>query len=343
MELWLAVLLSVVLGFAVSFGLGFAVIPWLHKLNFGQTILDIGPSWHKKKQGTPTMGSILFIAGLAVSLTAVLVTDHLRGGSLLTWGSDKPRDVIYVKVFGGLLMAAAFGFIGFIDDYIKVIKKRNLGLTELQKTAMQCLVIVAYLFTLYKSGVNYTFIPYYGVWENSAVFWVVGVVALYCTVNAVNFLDGVDGLCTSVTMVACVAFSVCAVLMKCAGLSVVCSALFGALAGYLIWNWNPSRVMMGDMGSLFLGGLVCAFSYALDAPWLILSVGVVYVLEFGSDIIQIAYVKTHHGKRLFKMAPLHHHYEMSGWSEKKICRVFSIVGAVGGAVAIALAWFGKTM
>ena len=123
----------------------------------------------------------------------------------------------------------------------------------------------------------------------------------------------------------------------------VCSALFGALAGYLIWNWNPSRVMMGDMGSLFLGGLVCAFSYALDAPWLILSVGVVYVLEFGSDIIQIAYVKTHHGKRLFKMAPLHHHYEMSGWSEKKICRVFSIVGAVGGAAAIALAWFGRTM
>ena len=343
MNLWFAVALSIVLGFVTAFGLGFALIPWLHKLRFGQTILDIGPSWHKKKQGTPTMGGLLFIIGFAVSLTVTLVTDRLMGGSLLTWGTDKPRDVVYVKVFGGILMAAAFGLIGFIDDYIKVVKKRNLGLTELQKTGMQLLVIVSYLFTLYKSGVNYMFIPYVGVWENSAVFWLLGVVALYCTVNAVNFLDGVDGLCASVTMVASVGFAVCAVLMKCAGLSAVCSALFGALAGYLIWNWNPAKVMMGDVGSLFLGGLVCAFAYTLDAPWLIPAIGVVYVLEFGSDIVQIAYVKTHNGKRLFKMAPLHHHYEMSGWSEKKICRVFSIVGAIGGVAAVALAWFGRAV
>ena len=343
MNIWLAVVLSIVLGFIVAFGLGFAVIPWLHKLNFGQTILDIGPSWHKKKQGTPTMGGLLFIAGFFVSVTAVLVTDKLLGGTILLWDTDKPRDVVYVKIFGGILMAVAFGLIGFIDDYIKVVKKRNLGLTEMQKTGMQILVIVAYLFTLYKAGVNYTFIPYYGMWENGLVFWVVGVIALYCTVNAVNFLDGVDGLCASVTMVAAVGFTVCAVLMKCAGLSVICSALFGALAGYLIWNWNPARVMMGDVGSLFLGGLVCAFAAALDAPWLILCVGVIYVLEFGSDILQIAYVKTHNGKRLFKMAPLHHHYEMSGWSEKKICRVFCIVGAVGSAAAIALSWFGRVV
>ena len=343
MNVWLAVVLSIVLGFVTAFGLGFAVVPWLHKLNFGQTILDIGPSWHKKKQGTPTMGGVLFIAGFFVSVTAVLVTDKLLGGTILLWDTDKPRDVVYVKLFGGILMAVAFGLIGFIDDYIKVIKKRNLGLTEMQKTGMQLLVIVAYLLTLYKAGVNYTFIPYYGMWENGAVFWIVGVIALYCTVNAVNFLDGVDGLCASVTMVACVGFTVCAVLMKCAGLSVFCSALFGALAGYLIWNWNPARVIMGDMGALFLGGLVCAFAYALDAPWLILVIGVIYVLEFGSDILQIAYVKTHNGKRLFKMAPLHHHYEMCGWSEKKICRVFSIVGAVGSAAAIALAWFGRAI
>ncbi len=343
MNLWLAVVLSIVLGFVVAFGLGFAFIPWLHKLHFGQTILDIGPSWHKKKQGTPTMGGVLFIIGFAVSVTAVLVTDRLLGGTILLWGTDKPRDVVYVKIFGGILMAVAFGFIGFIDDYIKVVKKRNLGLTEMQKTGMQALVIVAYLLTLYKSGVNYMFVPYYGVWENTFVFWFVGVIALYCTVNAVNFLDGVDGLCTSVTMVACVGFTVCAVLMKCAGVGVICSALFGALAGYLVWNWNPAKVIMGDVGSLFLGGMVCAFAYALDAPWLLLTVGVIYVLEFGSDILQIAYVKTHNGKRLFKMAPLHHHYEMSGWSEKKICRVFSIVGAVGSVAAIALAWFGRVV
>ena len=341
MNLWLALVLSIVLGFVVSFGLGFAVIPWLHKLNFGQTILDIGPSWHKKKQGTPVMGGILFIAGFALSVGAVLITDKLLGGELLMFGSDKPRDVIYIKVFAGILMAAAFGFIGFIDDYIKVVKKRNLGLTELQKTLLQLLVIAVYLFTLYKAGVNYMFIPYYGMWENSFVFWTVGVIAIYCTVNAANFTDGVDGLCGSVTMTIAAGFTVCAVLMKFAGLGILCSALFGSLAGYLIWNWNPSKVMMGDVGSLFLGGLVCAFAYALDAPWLILFIGIIYVAEFGSDIIQIIYVKTHGGKRLFKMAPIHHHYEMCGWNEKKICRVFTVVSVIGSAAAVALCWFGR--
>lgn len=341
MELWLAVIISAVLGFAVAFLLGFCVIPLLHKLKFGQTILDIGPSWHKKKQGTPTMGGFLFIAGFLVSFAVVLITDHLMGGDIITFGGAI-NDVLRIKIFAGIGMAICFGFIGFIDDYIKVVKKRNLGLTEMQKTAMQALVIVAYLFTLYKfAGVNYTFIPYYGNWANTAFFWIVGVITVYCTVNAVNFLDGVDGLCTSVTAVVCVAFAVCAVLRQAAGLSLVCSALFGALAGYLIWNWNPAKVMMGDVGSLFLGGMVCCMAYALDAPWLILLIGVIYVAEFGSDILQIVYVKTHNGKRLFKMAPLHHHYEKSGWSEKKICVVFTLVTLVGSAAAIALTWFGR--
>lgn len=341
MELWLAVIISAVSGFAVAFLLGFCVIPLLHKLKFGQTILDIGPSWHKKKQGTPTMGGFLFIAGFLVSFVVVLITDHLMGGDIITFGGDI-NDVLRIKIFAGIGMAICFGFIGFIDDYIKVVKKRNLGLTEMQKTAMQALVIVAYLFTLYKfAGVNYTFIPYYGNWENTAFFWIVGVITVYCTVNAVNFLDGVDGLCTSVTAVVCVAFAVCAVLRQAAGLSLVCSALFGALVGYLIWNWNPAKVMMGDVGSLFLGGMVCCMAYALDAPWLILLIGVIYVAEFGSDILQIVYVKTHNGKRLFKMAPLHHHYEKSGWSEKKICVVFTLVTLVGSAAAIALTWFGR--
>lgn len=341
MELWLAIVISIAVGFITAFLLGFCVIPLLHKLKFGQTILDIGPSWHKKKQGTPTMGGILFIAGFAVSFALVLITDRIIGGDIITFGSEI-SDVLRIKIFAGIMMAVCFGFIGFIDDYIKVVKKRNLGLTEKQKTAMQALVIVAYLFTLYKfAGVNYMFIPYYGVWENTAVFWIVGVIAVYCTVNAVNFLDGVDGLCTSVTSVVCVAFAVCAVLRGVAGVSVVCSALFGALAGYLIWNWNPAKVMMGDMGSLFLGGMVCCMAYAMDAPWLILLIGVIYVAEFGSDLLQIAYVKTHNGKRLFKMAPLHHHYEKSGWSEKKICVAFTLVTLVGSAAAIALVWFGR--
>lgn len=341
MELWIAIVISAAVGFAVAFLLGFCVIPLLTKLKFGQTILDIGPSWHKKKQGTPTMGGFLFIIGFIVSFAVVLLTDHLMGGDIITFGSEI-SDVLRIKIFAGILMAVAFGFIGFIDDYIKVVKKRNLGLTEKQKTAMQALVIIAYLFTLFKfAGVNYLFVPYFGVWANTAVFWIIGIIAIYCTVNAVNFIDGVDGLCTSVTSVVCIAFAVCAVLRGFAGMSVVCSALFGALAGYLIWNWNPAKVMMGDVGSLFLGGMVCAMAYTLDAPWLILLIGVMYVAEFGSDILQIAYVKTHNGKRLFKMAPLHHHYEKSGWSEKKICVVFTLVTAVGSAAAVALMWFGR--
>lgn len=341
MNIVLAISLCAVLGFGVSCGLGFAVVPWLHKLNFGQVILDIGPSWHKKKQGTPTMGGIIFVAGFFISFAAVLITDKLMGGQLLLTGSEKPADVIYIKVFAGIIMASTFSLIGFIDDYIKVVKKRNLGLTEFQKSVFELLVIVGYLMTLYKSGVNYMYIPYIGIWENSFVFWTVGIIAMYATVNAVNFTDGVDGLCTSVTMTACVGFGITAVIMKFTGLSIVCASLFGALAGFLFWNRNPAKVIMGDMGSLFLGGLYIALAYALDAPWLIIMIGFVHVLEFASDIIQIAYVKTHGGKKLFKMAPLHHHYELSGWKENKIVVVFSVITAIGSAAAIALTWFGR--
>lgn len=341
MELWLSLLLCIVIGFGVSFVLGFAVIPWLHKLKFGQTILDIGPSWHKKKQGTPTMGGILIIAGFIASFAVVLITDKLLGGNILLYKNSRPENVVYIKIFSGILMALAFSFIGFIDDYIKVVKKRNLGLTEIQKTVLQCLVIAVYLFTLYKCGVNYIFIPYLGMWENSVIFWTLGFIAIYCTVNAVNFTDGVDGLCTSVSAVGCIAFAVCAVIMNFSGLSVVAAALFGALMGFLMWNRNPSKVIMGDLGSFFIGGMVVSFAYSLDAPWLIVFIGVIHVAEFLSDIIQIFYVKTHNGKRLFKMAPIHHHYEMSGWSEKKICKVFSLVTVIGSVAAIALSWFGR--
>ncbi len=341
MELWLSLILSVTIGFGVSFGLGFGVVPWLHKLKFGQTILDIGPSWHKKKQGTPTMGGILIIAGFIASVAVVLITDKLLGGNLLINENSRPENVVYIKIFSGILMAAAFSMIGFIDDYIKVVKKRNLGLTELQKTILQVLVIAVYLFTLNSCGVQYTFIPYFGMLENNIIFWILGFIAIYGTVNAANFTDGVDGLCSSVTAIMCIAFAVCGVIMNFSGMTVICAALFGALLGFLMWNWNPSKVIMGDLGSFFIGGMIVSFAYDLDAPWLIVLISVIYVIEFGSDLLQIAYVKTHNGKRLFKMAPIHHHYEMSGWSEKKICKVFMLVTAIGSAAAVALTWFGR--
>ena len=168
MELWLALILCVVTGFFTSFLLGFAVVPWLRKLKFGQAILDIGPSWHKKKQGTPTMGGILIIAGFVAAVALVLATDAILGGNLLANGNSRPQDVVYIKIFSGILMAVAFAFIGFIDDYIKVVKKRNLGLTEIQKTIPQVLIIAAYLATLGLSDNTAMFIPLGIVWP--AVF-----------------------------------------------------------------------------------------------------------------------------------------------------------------------------
>ncbi len=341
MELWLALLLCVIIGFGTAFLSGFAVVPWLRKLKFGQAILDIGPSWHKKKQGTPTMGGILIILGFFAAVAVTLITDKLLGGNLLAQGNSRPEDVVYIKVFSGILMSVAFAFIGFIDDYIKVVKKRNLGLTEMQKTILQILVIVVYLFTLYKSGVNFIFIPYLGIYENTFLFFTLGFIAIYATVNAVNFTDGVDGLCSSVTAMVAVGFGVCSVIMSFSGLSILAAALFGALLGFLMWNWNPSKVIMGDLGSFFLGGLVCTFAFSLDSPWLIILIGFIYVIEFLSDILQIAYIKTHKGKKLFRMAPIHHHYELGGWSEKKICKVFTLVTFIGSAAAVALSWFGR--
>ena len=341
MDLWLALLLCVIIGFITAFLSGFAVVPWLRKLKFGQAILDIGPSWHKKKQGTPTMGGILIILGFFAAVAVTLITDKLLGGNLLLEGNSRPGNVVYIKVFSGIIMSVAFALIGFIDDYIKVVKKRNLGLTEMQKTVLQILVIVVYLFTLYKSGVNFIFIPYLGIYENTFIFFTLGFVAIYATVNAVNFTDGGVGLCSSVTAIVAVGFAVCSVIMSFSGLSILSAALFGALLGFLMWNWNPSKVIMGDLGSFFLGGLVCTFAFSLDSPWLIVLIGFIYVIEFLSDILQIAYIKTHKGKKLFRMAPIHHHYELGGWSEKKICKVFSLVTAIGSAAAVALSWFGR--
>lgn len=340
MNEWLALAVAALIGFFVAFLLGYIVIPWLHKLKFGQTILDIGPSWHKKKQGTPTMGGILFMAGLAVAMAVVLLSDKMMGGDFVAGDSVVPGTV-KTKFYGGLVMALAFAVIGFVDDYIKVVKKRNLGLTIKQKTVAQVIVIAGYLATLRTVGATYIYFPFFGNLDLKWFFWIFGAAVIYCTVNAVNFTDGIDGLCASVTAVFAVGGIVIAIMRGVFGVSLLCAALFGSLAGYLIWNWHPSKVMMGDMGSLFLGGLVVAVSYALDMPWLILLMGFVYVMEFGSDVIQIAYFKATHGKRIFKMAPIHHHFEKCGWKEKKIVYVFSFIGLIGAVAAILLVHFGQ--
>lgn len=339
MKTWVGITSAAVLSFAIAALLGFVIIPWLRKLNFGQTILDIGPAWHKSKQGTPVMGGLMFIISTVVSFAAVILTDYLLGGNLLV-GEIMVADSVKVKIFAGVLMALGFGLIGFADDYIKVVKKRNLGLTIKQKSIAQVLVILAYLGALFMSGSTYMYIPFAGNVDLKWFFWIFGMVVIYATVNAVNFTDGVDGLCSSVTVTAAAAFAVYAFLKGILGVSVLASALAGGCLGYLIWNKHPAKVMMGDMGSMFLGGMIVALAYAVDAPLIILFIGLIYVIEMLSDVIQIGYFKATHGKRIFKMAPIHHHFEMCGWKENKVVAVFSVINIIGSVIGIALFYYG---
>ncbi len=341
MNIVIACVVAAVISFGISFALGYVVIPFLHKLKFGQTILDIGPKWHKNKQGTPTMGGILFIVGTVVAFGVAVLIDKLLGGNIVGTNEILSKSM-NIKVWGGLLMALGFAFIGFLDDYIKVVKKRNMGLTILQKTVLQIILMLGYLFTLYMNDpTGSMFIPFVGMVETKIFFWAIGIAAIYCTTNAVNFTDGIDGLCGSVTLTAAISFIVVGALRSCLGVSLLAAALAGGLAGYLIWNWHPAKVMMGDLGSMFLGGMVVAMAYAIDCPLIILLIGIIYVAEFGSDIIQISYFKLTHGKRIFKMAPIHHHFEMCGWKEVKIVKIFSLVNLLGGIAAILLVYFGN--
>ena len=342
MSIIVSCILAAVLSFGIAFGLGYVVIPFLHKLKFGQTILDIGPKWHKNKQGTPTMGGILFIISTVASFLIVYLIDNLTQGDVaMSFATSMIAQGKRIKIWSGLLMALGFAFIGFLDDYIKVVKKRNLGLTIKQKTILQVLLMVGYILTLYKNDpTGSIFIPFVGMVETGIFFWVIGFVVIYATTNAVNFTDGVDGLCGSVTVTAALSFIVIAAFRNCVGISLLAAALLGGLAGYLIWNWHPAKVMMGDLGSMFLGGLIVAFSYAVDCPFIILLSGIIYVIEFGSDVLQIGYFKLTHGKRIFKMAPIHHHFEMCGWKEVKIVKIFSLVNLIGGALAILVMCFG---
>lgn len=340
MNIYVALGTTVVLSFLIAFLLGFVLIPWLRKLKFGQTILDIGPAWHKSKQGTPIMGGIMFIVSTIVSVAVVLLIDYFMGGNLFASEHIMP-DTLKVKLVAGVVLALGLGLVGFADDYIKVVKKRNLGLTEIQKTIPQVILIVAYLVALYMNGLTYMKIPFVGVVDLKWFFWLFGVAVIYGAVNAVNFTDGVDGLCASVTSVAAISFCVAALMTKFFGISILAAALAGGCLGYLIWNYYPSKVMMGDTGSMFLGGMVVALAYAIDCPIILVFFGIIYVIEALSDVIQIGYFKITHGKRIFKMAPIHHHFEMCGWKERKIVTVFTLVNMIGCAVGLALYYYGN--
>lgn len=341
-----AVIISVVIAFGITAALGFVIIPWLKKLNFGQTILDIGPSWHKSKQGTPNMGGFMFIIGIVISFAASALLFHFTGGKLESDYSNPIEGRDMVLLIASLALAVGCGIVGFTDDFIKIKLKRNEGLSAKQKTLGQLIITFGYTLTLWLSDNTVWYLPFIGnvnFKSNlflSVVFWLVSIFIIYGCVNSVNLTDGVDGLCSSVTTTVAVTFIIASFMLKFAGLGILAGALLGGVLGFLCWNWNPAKTFMGDTGSLFLGGMVVALGFAIKCPLLLLPIGIVYVCETMSDIIQIGYFKITHGKRIFKMAPIHHHFEMCGWKEKKICVVFSAVNAVGCAVALLLLHFG---
>ena len=328
---FIALLVTVVSAFLITSVIGMWLIPFLRRLHFGQTILDIGPAWHKSKQGTPTMGGIMFIAGITIAILAGWLTlelseqgvaDASAAGSFYLWG--------------GLLMALAFGLIGFLDDYISVVKKQNLGLKAGQKSLAQLLVAVVYLAAQQIFAPTTSFwLPFIGDLDIGIFYYPLMLFIIVGTVNAVNLTDGIDGLDASVTMVAAMGFMVIASIAGFSQMNLLAAALAGGCLGFLVWNFHPAKVFMGDTGSLFLGGMVVALAFGLRRPVLLVFIGIVYVVETLSDIIQIGSVKLT-GKRVFKMAPIHHHFEMCGWSEVKIVAVFSAVTAVGCLIAVLL-------
>ena len=315
-------IITVVGAYVLTLILGRVLLPVLRALKAGQSIRDVGPTWHNYKSGTPMMGGLFFILSAVICLVCNI-------------GFMKDYSVFYT-----LLLTLCYGAVGVMDDFFKMKKKQNMGLSSLQKALLQMAVSALYLYIMYRQGamncdlyipfVNVTIPVHPIVYIFFAMFVMVG-----CD-NAVNLNDGVDGLCASVTLPVMVFFAAVAFLSGKVELALLPAALVGGLLAYLVYNFHPAQVFMGDTGSLFLGGVVCALAFALDMPLILILVGFVYIVETLSVILQVGYFKLTHGKRIFKMAPIHHHYEMCGWSEEKIVFVFAGVSAL----MCLIAWFG---
>ena len=303
---------AAITAFLISAAVGKFLIPILRALKAGQSIKEIGPNWHKGKQGTPTMGGIMFIVAILVSVVVFCWKDFAAGD----WSA------LLVVVF-----ALLYGIIGFIDDYAKVKKKENTGLTAGWKFLLQLAVAIVFITVLRSTGglSPNLYSPFFNVyWKLPWVIYLIfaAFVIVGC-VNSVNLTDGLDGLAGSVTLAVAVFFAVLAAFWDKGTVGIAAGAVAGGVLGFLVYNFYPAKVFMGDTGSLFLGGAVCGLAFAVDAPVVLIPVGIVYIAETVSDILQIGYFKLTHGKRMFRMAPLHHHLELGGWSEVRIVLTFT--------------------
>ena len=327
-EMLMSSLLTLVVALVVTLVFGPVFIPWLRKLKFGQEIREEGPKWHQKKSGTPTMGGIMFIVAMAIAILVTTVIFAMNGNFNTT----------YARCIVLFVISLGFGVIGFVDDYIKVVKKRNLGLTAPQKFIMQVVLAAIYFIGELDTAIK---IPFTSIeWTMPiwlyipfVMFVVVGVV------NAVNLTDGLDGLASSITTIVGIFFMLVSyIVFKEYGVTVFSVALIGGLIGFLWYNKYPAKVFMGDTGSLFLGASVALMAIDLKMPIHLILIGFVYFMETLSVIMQTAYFKYTkkkygEGRRIFKMSPIHHHFEMCGWKEKKIVAVFTLVTVITCAVA----------
>lgn len=329
-------LVTGLISFAISAALGLVLIPYLRKLKAGSHILDIGPAWHKSKEGTPLMGGFMFIISTVIAVpVGYLIMNAYRNAN-----SVEIPENSWLPLVLGVGCSLGFAVVGFIDDYIKVVKKRNQGFNIKAKSVCQAFVVVAYLVGYYFLSGNDTKIvfPFFGEVNFGWFYYILMALAIYFVVNSVNFTDGVDGLCGSVTVVYATAFAIIFMILNNWEYSALSMALAGGCLGFLVWNLHPAKVFMGDTGSMFLGGLVVALGMESGLELLIPLVGIIYIVEGLSDVIQILSFKIRK-KRVFKMAPIHHHFELSGWSEYKIVFVFGGVTLLAGFLGILWAHF----
>ncbi len=324
--------LALVMAFITAVIVGRFYVPWLKKIKAGQEIKENGPTWHMSKSGTPTMGGVIFIS--ACTLVC------------LTVGFDSMRSGDFTHIFV-LLFALVFGAIGFLDDWEKLRKKQNLGLSAKAKFMLQLVAALVFVLLLRRMGYisTHLYIPFWNteVYIPEVIYLILAAFIIVGTVNAVNITDGVDGLASGTSIPVCLFFAAVSFLWgdKYMALGIFASALLGGLMGFLVYNFNPAKVFMGDTGSLFLGGAIAALAFAYDMPLILITLGIIYIIETLSDIIQVTYFKLTHGKRVFKMAPFHHHLEMGGWTGKKwkekelfalftsISLVFAIISFIG--------------
>ena len=304
------------------------LIPVLKSRKIGQKIYDIGPRWHKGKEGTPIMGGLGFIIAAAVGLAVVTGVYAYLG---------RARELLGVWLT--FTLALLNGLIGFFDDYTKLIKKQNQGFLAWQKLVLQILVVVAYLWAMSACGFIDTAleIPYFDIELELGIFYYFfAVLFIAGMVNSVNLTDGIDGLCSSVTAVIGAFFAVVAFTALKPELAILPATVIGGTVGFLMYNFYPAKIFMGDTGSLYLGGAAVGMAFLADEPLIILVAGIIYLIEVLSVILQVGYFKLTHGKRIFKMAPIHHHFEKCGWSEVKVVGVFTLITAI----ACVLAYFG---